>query len=131
MTSDQAVSRVRAAFDSSIYRIAAEAAGFVFSPIQTIVPFEPGFPHCIQLAIDVRCVCGRVERFGMFVSVEAAAHPIWPEALDPVRRMDSSGAFGYDHLLADGYAEDVAAGIVAKYTAELRRLKNDRLRSRA
>lgn len=109
---------VRAAFERSKYRRAAEAAGFVFDP-----PTVEFSAYLMVMCARGRftCVCGRVEAYRIAIDGFALELAISPDhVLDPARRLHELGSFSRQHLLADGYTPAQVDEIVGKYNAALR-----------
>jgi hypothetical protein len=61
----------------------------------------------LRLTGRFRCVCGRFENFDYRIAIDA-------EALDPARFLREQGAFGFQHLVDDGYTPSEVQDILSK-----------------
>lgn len=101
-------------------RARMERAGFRFvDPVRVEADWvnEGG----VAVRGSFHCVCGTLEQFRFIVAPEALRDVVnWDyiDALDPARALWRFGSFDKEHLLADGYTEQQADEIVAKFNGD-------------
>lgn len=121
-TDDERQCKLTQAFDESIFRRAAEAAGFTFSPayIQRH-PNWRGFGELIYICGSFRCVCGHTEYYRY--PVDELMIDRHAQLVEPGRTLAQFGSFSRQHLIDDGYSPEDVDRITKIYEATLDSLR--------